>query len=333
MFIEALKEGRDKIEAQAGGTKAQKALCVALSKETIGILESVFKEGEELNVQFDIEPKTKQMAVDLTLTPKAGSKLAANIAKLGRRQTLFAGVLEKDAAVNGLVNLGLPTDVRNALTDVLLESIDKALTDGMDKGKKQKIAMLFNALKPSLTAGDLDAAISVRGPTEDQRFLTVAGFRVEQGKKMAATLTKLVNLLPERERKAIKLNADEVDGVAIHRIEFQQPEDTKAKQFLGDLFVAFRDDAVFLAIGDGALEAVKKAVCTPPAPAAPLEFDASLKLGISTNNYHGTAASGQLSQEQAVNSRLRFNLEGGDALRLRFTMDLASFKLFPVDKK
>ena len=95
MFLEAFKEGVAKIDQQVRATKAQKALVRGTSKETIGILDSVLKEGEEITVQFDIEPKTKQMAVELTLTPRAETKLADNIARLGQRQTLFAGVLDK----------------------------------------------------------------------------------------------------------------------------------------------------------------------------------------------------------------------------------------------
>jgi hypothetical protein len=331
MFLDVFKEGREKFAEHAGGTQAQRALCLALSKELFGILESVLKDGEELNVDFDIDQKTKQLTADVILTPKAGSKLAENIAKLGQRKTLFAGVLEKDAAVNGLINIDLPAEVRSALTDVILESVDKALEDGVNKSKKQKIALLFNALKPSLNAGGIEAAVSIRGPNADERFLTVAGFRVEQGKKMAATLIKLVGLLPERERKAIKLNADEVDGVAIHKIEIETAVDGKAKQFVGDAFVAFRDDAVFLAIGEGALEALKKALRTPAAVTAPLEFDSSLMMAVGTN-YTGSSDSAPSTQRQQLDSRVRLKLEGGDALRLRFTMDLAPIKLISGGK-
>ena len=154
MFLDTLKEGLGKIEGKAGESKAQKALRIALTKEVVALLDHVLKEGEELIADIDLDPKAKQLAVDLSLTAKPHSKLAEKIAKLGQRRTLFAGVLGEDAALNGLINLTVPGEVREALVGLVQESMDKALADLSDDGRKQRAAQLFNGLKPSLTGAE-----------------------------------------------------------------------------------------------------------------------------------------------------------------------------------
>jgi hypothetical protein len=335
MILDGIKDGLGKIEEKPGESKAQQAFRVALTKEVLRILERVLKDGDELNALIDIELKTKQLAVELTLAGKAQSKLADNIAKLGQRQTLFAGVLDKDAAMNGLVNLELPAELRGALGGLVEETAAKVLAEITDPSKKKQATQLLEALKPSLTAGEIDAAFSLRGPSKTKHFTLIAGFKLKEGDKLAGVLVELIKDLPEKERKAIQLNVDKAGGTGIHRLDLQSSFDAIAKQMFGDqpVFVAIRNDALFLAVGEEGLPALRQALTTTATVAAPLQFDMSLaRFGAAMDK---NAAAAQMAQKLIAagdDARLRITLEGGPVLRVRFTMGLSALQVFSQQK-
>ncbi|HYV35440.1 MAG TPA: hypothetical protein VE988_07040 [Gemmataceae bacterium] len=331
-MLDGFKEGFNSGLDKKTESNAQKAFANAVLKEFTGMLDSVFKEGEELNVNIDIDPKTKKLAAELTLTAKPRSKLADTIAKLGQRKTLFAGIMDKDAAMNGLLNFDMPASLRDAVSGMLQEAVDKALADLRDDVKKKQTTELFDALKPSLTAEDLDVGFSLRGPGKDKHFTLVAGFKLRQGDKLLATLMKLINDLPENERNNIKLFADKAGNVAIHRLDLQKTLDANVKEMFGEhpLFVAFRDDALFVSMGEDGLAVIKQAVTSQAKVAAPLQFDMSITRLASVLDKNPAAA--KELQDAGDDGRIQLTLEGGQLLRARATLSLSAFKLFGQEK-
>ena len=251
LLLDTFKDGLGKIDDKSGDNKAQKALQAALAKEGQRILENVFTDGEELNADVDINQKTKQLAVDMTLRPKAGSKWADQLTKLGKRQTLCGGVLTKDAAMNMLVNLDMPPELQGAVGKIIQEMVKQVTSDIKDPTKQRQAVQLMEAIKPSLTANQIDAALSLRGPHRSKQFTLVAGLKLHMGDKLVAALLELVKDLPDKEQKSIHLNVDKVGSVGIHKLEFQGAFDGATKQMFGDhpIYVAFRNDAFFLGLG------------------------------------------------------------------------------------
>jgi len=335
MLLDGLKEALGKAEDKPGETKAQKAFRVALTKEIQRIVENVLKDGDELNADIDIDGQTKQLAMDLTLTGKANSALAKNIAKLGERKTLFAGVLHKDAALNGLINFELPADLQGALAGILEETIGQVSGTLKDEDKRKQAVQLLEAIKPSLTSGDFDAAFSLRGPHKDKQFTLVAGLKLKDGDKLAAKLLELVKELPEKDQKQIQLDADKVGNVAIHKLMLDGSLEGDAKRMFGDhpLYVALRNDAVFLAIGQEGLAALKAALAAQPTTAPAVQFEVSLaRFAAAMEKNADAAALAQKLAGAGDDARLRVTLEGGPSLRVRFTMALSALQIFGQQK-
>src|SRR5262249_29319110 len=105
--------------------------------------------------------------------------------------------------------------------------------------------------------------------------------------------------------------------------------DEKARKVFGDqpLYVAFRQDAVFVALGEDGLAAMKEAV-TAAAKAGPaLRFDIALgRLMLASANDAQSKAAQKLL-EQGEQARIRVSLEGGEVLRVRLSMDFAVLQL------
>lgn len=335
MFLEVIKDGLGKVEEKAGEGKGQKVLRDALAKEVQRVFTNVLTDGEELNAGIDIDPKTKQMVLDVRLSAKAKSTLAANVAKMGQRKTLFAGVLDPDAALNAALNFEVSADLSNAMASMLQEALGTVNEKLQDETKRKQAQRLIDAIKPSLTSGDLDAAVSLRGPHKSNHFTMIAGFKLKDGAKLSATLLELVKDLPAGEQKAIELNAEKVGTVGIHRLALQSSFDADTKALFGDhpLYVALREDALFLAMGEEGLAAIKTALAATPQTAPAARLDLSMARFARLMKKDGAApAEAQKLLAAGDGARLQVVLEGGADLHLRCTMALSAMKLFSLEK-
>jgi hypothetical protein len=313
--------------------KLPKSFEDTLKSEIERIFTSILKDGEELTALIDIEAKTKQLKAELSLTAKPNSDLAKSFQKLGQRKTLFAGVLHKDAALNGLFSFELPPALKEAANALVKDAAAKVLGDTKDEKKKEQAAKLLNALTPSLTSGDIDAAFCLRGPHKNKTFTLVAGFKLKDGDKLAAAVFELLKELPETEQKLLKLNAHQAGAVMIHQFDLHQLIG-EAKDFVGEnpLFFAFRDDALFVAIGDEGLQSIKQALAASAKDTAPIHFDMSLARLANVFEKAGPIAQQAATLlKKGEDARLAVSLEGGSELRLRFTMNLSVLQLF-LDK-
>jgi hypothetical protein len=330
-ILKSIKESFGSLaEPKDAAAKLPKSFEDTVKKEIERIFTKVLTQGEELTALIDIDRKTKKLVAELSLTAKANSELANKIKKLGQRTTLFAGVLHKDAAINGVMSFELPTGLHKAFNGLVKDAMAKVLEDTKDDGKKKQAAMLLDALTPSLKTGEIDAAFSLLGPHKGKTFTLVGGFKLKDGNKLADAVLELLKDLPEHEQKLLKLNAEQVDEVMIHRFDLNDAI-AEAKQFVGDnpLYFAFRDDAIFFAVGDQGLPAIKRAVTAAPKATPPLHFDVSgPRLG---SYFYQDGAFGQKAEallKKGKDARMAISLEGGAQLRLRFTMDLSLLYVF-----
>jgi hypothetical protein len=321
------------IKEQFGGIndaqKLPKGFEDTVKKEIERIFTNVLTQGEELNVLVDIQRKAKKLVVDLSLSAKADSELAKDFKLLGQRTTLFAGVLHKDAALNGLLSFEIPPGLRKAFDSLVKDAMAKVVADTKDDIKKKQAAKLLDALVPSLTSGEIDAALSLRGPHKDKTFTIVGGFKLKEGNKLAAAVFELLKDLPEAEQKLLKLNAATAGKVMIHRFDLQQMLG-EAKAFVGDnpLFFVVRDDALFFAIGNDGLPAIQQAVTADATATPPLQFDISVArfAGI-IDKSGGLGQKAEALLKQGEDARIAVSLQAGSELRLRLTMNLAVLQL------
>src|SRR5262249_40431569 len=131
---------------------------------------------------------------------------------------------------------------------------------------------------PTFKSGELDLALCLRGPGASDRYTLVGGVKLKEGEKLAKTLRDLIQTLPEGERAKIKLDRDKAGGTAIHELDVSKGFDEKARAMFGEesLYVAFRPDAAYFALGQDGLKAITEALTAPKAATAPLRLDLSL---------------------------------------------------------
>jgi hypothetical protein len=329
----AQDEEREESDQNPAHRKLHKEAHEALAEH----LSTLIKEGGRLDLRFDIDRKANKLFAEVRLAGQDKSDLKAEIADLAKLTSHFGAWPDAGHAVDLLLHLALPEKLKGALSAAINEGVQKGLKKEKDETKREQARKFFKAAGPTLKSGDLDLAVTLRGPDADSHYTLLAGLRLHDGKAIDSALQDLVGNLPKKERAKIHFNAETVAGFAVHRLDVEKHLDADAKRTLGEhpIYVAFGDDAVVLAGGPDALSALKDAAAAEPKP-APL-FD----LGISMSRFAPAMVKSQdpeairegkkIIKEAFTDSgrdRVQLAISGGEALGLRFSMDAAVARFF-----
>ena len=269
----------EKDKEYPGNTEAQHkvkgALLDAVGNEVVALV----KEGGELAAQVNIDAKSNDLTVELSLTGKTGSKLATRIAKQADEKSAFGGLAGRDSALNMLIHGFYPEGVSKAFGPSLLEEMRKDVEKEKDAAKREPAAKLLKALEPELKSlGDWDWGFDLRGPSANKLYTVVGGQKVKDGKALEKGLQDVVKSLPREAQDNIKIDAEKAGNVSIHRIDVQKGGDAEFRRLFGDnpAYVAFRSDVVMSALGDKGLDALKEALAAQPREGPTVRVDASM---------------------------------------------------------
>ncbi len=316
---------------QPGETKIQAAFRVALLRDVNKLGASLLREAGEIRFDLDIDQKRKELTVNLAVAGKAGSDLAKTIQNIGTLKSPLAGMLKNDLAFQGAVHFALPDELNAAFGKVIDEVSQKSLDGIQDPAKKKQAETLFKALLPTAKSGEFQVVAAVLGPKDD-RYTFVGAVKLKDGAKLGSTVHALVkdalSDIPPAERGKIHLDFDNVGAIKIHK--FQLPKDANTDQLLeqiaGDdhLYVAFRDDALFLALGKDALASLKAAVAkTQSGDSLPLvfDFDVARMARLMAKNQEQKDLANKLFPSGKT-SRVAVTVSGGSRLTARLEMQL-----------
>ena len=314
-----------KEQKEPGATEALRKLKGEAIDELARHVVAVLKDGGDLTLDLTVDRKKNDLALEIALAGKPRSPLAASIAEWGKLKSSVAGLVGKDSAANGVLHFALPEGVRKALAPVIDEFFDKELARETDKAKRELASKVFKAVAPTLKAGELDLALDLRGPSDKKLYTLVAGLKVKDGEFIEKAARDLMKELPPRERDLIKLDVDKAGSVKIHQIDVGPLMPDSLVQTFGNnpVYVAFRSDAMFAALGEKGLSALKDAVAAPPAVAAPLKLEVSvarLAALIGHTEARAARAAEQAFGKDPNSDKVRVVIEGGPALRLRVEM-------------
>lgn len=320
----------------AGSTPAEKEFSREAFDALGNDLRAAVRDGRELLLRVDVDRQARELAVEMTLDGKPGSRLATTVAELARRQSLFAGLPGPDDALHALVRLTLPEALRRALRPMVNDALARGVEKEADPARRREAQRFLDTLKPTLESGEADAAVVLRPPAAGGTAHTlVLAKRVKDGAAIDRGFRDLVKSLSEGDRERIKLDAEEAGAVKVHRVDVQRDLDDKARRAFGDnpLYLAFRADAVFVALGGNGLAALRQAVAAPPAATAPLRFEVAMArlavaMAIDRQDDKGTVARAarEAFGPDRDGDRVRLVVEGGQALKLRFSMSAGVLK-------
>jgi hypothetical protein len=281
-------------------------------------------------LRFEVDRKKHDLVLELSLAGKPSSKLASSIAELGQAKSLFGGLLAKNAAVNGVLHVAVPDDLKESIGAAIDEGFKEALANEKDATKRAQLEKALKVMGPTLKSGELDAGVSMRGPSKDGQYTIVGGIKIKDGAGIDKAIREAIKDIPAKEREQIKFDAESQGSVKIHRVDAQKSYDPEAKRLFGEnpIYVALRDDAALIAVGPEGLAALKEAITAAPKAAPPVLVEVSLAqlaTAMAKDQKHAPAAA-QKAFAEKDSDKVTLTVSGGKALTIRFAMKSAVIK-------
>jgi hypothetical protein len=315
------------------GTPAQRELIDKTSREANAQLKSIVNEGRELTIRLDVDQKKNDLGLSVSFDAKPDTKLASDIADLAKRRSLFAALAGKDSALSFLLSYALPERLQKALGPVVDEGIKTVLEQAQDDAHKQIAEKLLKVLAPSIKAGEIDAAMDLRGPSANKHYTLVGAIKLKNGEEVEKTLKEIITGLPEQVRDMVKFDADKAGGTPIHKVDFEHFMDDNARTIFGNgsLYVALRSNALYWSGGENGLEAMKGALSAQPGTAGVMKLNLSLAhlAPLMAKEQPGApkAAADAFGKNQSQD-KIQFTVSGGSALKAEIHIKAAVLKFF-----
>jgi hypothetical protein len=330
-----LQNEQDK--AIQGETPAQKEFRKVTLRHLAKVVSDVLKEGQRVRLDIALDKDKKDLAVRFSLSANGGTDLARTIESAGRNKSAFAGLMTHNAALRGSVGTAFPPAMHKAFANAIEEAADKAIAGLGTESKRKQAQSLINAVMPTVKAGQLDAFFGMTGPV-DKHYTLLAAVKVANGDELGAVVHELIvgelkNLSAEQKQK-IQLDVASVGTVKIHK--FELPPDAKTGKVIEDLpgdpnlYVAFRKDAVLLAIGQNSLATLKEAIAVDqpgPVPVALFDFDVARIAPSLAQTPEQRALAAKLFPS-GKEGKIRVAVEGGETLTLRLNIGLDVLEFF-----
>ncbi len=303
-------------------TQAQRKLRDAAVVEYAGALKTLLREGQKLSLKLNIDRKANDLSITAQLTAKPGSSLARTLNDLGKQTSIGTTLIGPDSAGIFLAHLALPEKLGKFLGPVLDEGFQLALKQVPEK-EKALVEPLFRSILPTLKMAELDGGWTLRGPGQNEKYTLVAGAKVKKGAGIEQAFRDAVKTVPPDKDVKITLDVDSVAGVKIHKFVSEKPDKDFNSLFGPTVFyVAFRDDALLLALGEDALPALKSVLTATPKAGKVLQIEMAMARWVpvlAREDKRAREAARKAFQGKNA-GRLTLVLEGGNGLRLRASM-------------
>ncbi|HLJ94982.1 MAG TPA: hypothetical protein VKU02_17535 [Gemmataceae bacterium] len=324
-------------QKQPGETEAQRKLRIQATKESAKQVTAFFNEGSQLALRLGADRSANELYLEFTLSAKPNTELAKSIARAASTPSLFAGLHSPSSAAEIFFHGAVPENARQQF----IKSIDEAFHSGVDKekdpNKRAVVEKLYNAILPTLKAGELDAAADLRGPTKNKHYAIIAALKLKDAQGLEKVLRDLREQVPPSEKQKIKLDAETVGSVKVHRLDIQEQFDEQAKKLFGSnpIYVAFRPDALFIAGGDGGITLLKEGLATKSGAVPPFKIDLSVArlaplIGDKQKADVNAVAQKAFGGTSKDNDRIQFTAEGGKNAKLRIALKADVIKFFSL---
>lgn len=232
----------------------------------------MIQEVDQFTFGLSINGEAKKAYIDVAYTAVPGSPLSEEIAASTQATTNFAGFAAPDTAVSfafaGKVTESTMTQISQAIDQgrtQIDQAIDKEAKPESQEALKAAFADILAALEATIQGGSMDGAGSL-SLQPDSATLVIGGL-IADPSKIESALKKLVEAAKSDstiEMPEVAWAAESADGVTFHTMQIPVKKD-EPKQLVGenlDIVVGLGPKAAYLAVGRGAIDALKAAIST-----------------------------------------------------------------------
>lgn len=263
-FLKEFDKGIQRDMAKRDGEKeAEHQARVVGIKLVANSLLQVLTDGKDLGLALNCDQTNHQFTFDFAFSAKPGSPLASQVNELGAARSMFTG-LTANSVASLFLRLPIPAQLRKEMNQLIDKAVQEAMNQEQSPIKKAIAEKVFQTLEPSLKNDTLDLAVAMHGPLGGEKYALLGALQIKEGKKIELLVRDVLQQMPEAEKKAAKVRLDlaKVGDVNIHSFTPPEQPDANAKRIFGstEIFVAFRDDAVLVSLGQQGEGVLKKAL-------------------------------------------------------------------------
>lgn len=305
----------------------------AFAKAALGWLDAnstaLFKDGETVRVRLTPDPKTTDAKIELVVTPKAKSPLAADVEKLAPAPGRFHQLVTKDAIGGMWLTFGpnFPKEVREKGGPFVADLIGM-MAPGAGEEVQPILTALSDGLSKSVADGKVDVGFALLGPDKNDAHTLIGAVAMADPSGLEKAVRKAVKDAPKEVQEMFKLDAEKAGEVAVHT--FAVPEGVDwVEKLLGKkpvIRVAFGKDAVYVAAGPDGLEQVKRAVALKAADgkrfdvvANPKKLNKLIADQTGGGGQEGLWLNAIIGQEDGLRSYFGIDVKGGKELTVTYT--------------
>ncbi len=321
MALMQLEDQINKLKAmgnKAAKTPAQKKLYEEFATSSGKQIADFVKGATELTGELKINPKTKEIGIEMAVDSQKGTAFEKTIAALSKNGSIFGGLAKMDSDFLVQSHILLTDSVKTAVNAALEETIKSALTEE-PASWKEFAPRIFDAFKPTAYSGDFDTFFSVRTHPNGQ-VTALGGIKVQQADKIKQAFSDAYKQLQDSEKARFKLDVAKLGATSIHQVDMKfSPEDQKV---LGDgpIYFAITDQAAFVAAGKDGLEALKDLLSAPRVETetvARLEFKMGPLIALTAKTEQEKAAAKKAFASDP--GLIRISVEGGQKLQIKLS--------------
>ena len=270
MLIAQLRQGFEQAiakqdQADAEGTKQ-------MAQSSIGQLEQIIADTDELMFAVNINQAEKQIAIEGYFTAVPNTDLAAVYGGQQAAPSQFSSVIRDDAASYYHASATIANEAveqtivsLETATGALHKMIDNSddLNEQQGKEVKELLDRVINLGKDSIKSGKIDLGALLLANQNDFQF--VMGSYVSDGKE-AAQIVKDLAAKIEGETDAPRFIFDQetYNGVTMHVVEADVPEkEDELREMFGTtlkVHIGTADQAVYLAVGERSMDQLKQLI-------------------------------------------------------------------------
>jgi hypothetical protein len=314
-----------------------------LGKEAI---KSLIREGDSVELSLNLDRAKEEISLDLAVSALPGTALAANLNEFTSRRSRFSW-MSAEGPLAAWLSLPVPKDMRETLAEQLQTTRKEAQSKAKTDAEKALAGRLFDLLKQTLTAGEIDLGLALQAPpkgsTGQPKFTLIGGMNVQNGREVERYVREAVaQTQPDQDFKLIFDAAKAGDGTSIHQLTVRDAShDPKLGKHFGNasLFFAFPGNSMILAFGEEGLKSIQRAMASLAQPAAGAAEPAEIEIHLSSlgqlaeGNQEAIRRAAEETFQGASAGRDRLALRvrsEGQSLRLQLAFDIPALKFLAV---
>ena len=285
-----------------------------------------------------LDRSADQLALEIDTAASKGSKLADQLAELGKWESVAAPLKAlPNLAARGNLSIAIPPQLRKSFEAAIEEGV-KQLKLNLPPDAPKASLDLIDALVPTFKMGEIQGGFALsRGETQHGDVLGIV--KLKDGKKVEGVIANLIESMQKANQPGadlVKLNAMKVGDVGVHVFDMETVIKEKDKKFFGEkpkLAFAFKDGAVFIAVGERATKLIGSAIEGKPAAMPLLGFEVDVANGAAFSPDLDPETLKKLSEEAfgpKGGGKIRLSIEAGESIKLRGSIDLKAIKFFLI---